>query len=223
MNYRPYLLARIKAFHKEHNFGKGLNEVLDYDYMGSAEFEFGAIGKSTLRCREAIESKRPFSLVRLSVVPRKPFMQGDVLHALLPTENLELFGPSLSEGIQSVLDGKTRMKECMGEDLDFAAWHDIKNDVYFSPNPVLLNLIYSMLSRPIDYSATVGNTLSMGDVVKLAVLPPGHVKNTTVGMYVKEGKVSGLGERILTIKDYKPFRMPYVYILNATLNVEEAP
>ena len=50
----PYLIQRAK-FKKEISENKtGIDNLLNFDYMGSAEFEFGALPKSLKRVRENI-------------------------------------------------------------------------------------------------------------------------------------------------------------------------
>ncbi len=46
---RPYLIQRAKF---ENRSGKGIDTLLGFDYMGSAEFEWGALPKALQRTRE---------------------------------------------------------------------------------------------------------------------------------------------------------------------------
>lgn len=51
---QPYLIQRAE---KKHNPNRnGLDSILEYDYMGSAEFEFGALSYSLKRIRSNKES-----------------------------------------------------------------------------------------------------------------------------------------------------------------------
>lgn len=49
---KPYLIQR--ATFKYDPYRNGIDSILDFDYMGSAEFEFGALPQSLKRIRENI-------------------------------------------------------------------------------------------------------------------------------------------------------------------------
>lgn len=48
----PYLVARAKI--EDRNFKSGIDSIINIDYMGAAEYEFGAIPKSLDRIRESL-------------------------------------------------------------------------------------------------------------------------------------------------------------------------
>ena len=53
---KPYLIQRGKF--EERDWKKGIDSILSFDYMGSAEFEFGALGSSLKSIRENIKDYR---------------------------------------------------------------------------------------------------------------------------------------------------------------------
>lgn len=225
MQYLPYLLARVGVRHRPD--ATGLSELLSYDYMGSSEFENGNIGDSNQRNRDAIANGEQFVIVALDAAPKpgagqgRPFVQGTRLHALLRASTLDAYGASLNDQLQAVFDGKRRTKEYVGADLNYAMWHDIEADIYFAPNPVFLNLLFSMLSRPKDFSKTIDKELRVGDQLSLAVVLNGRSMKSVNDMHVKQGRVSAILDDTVIVKDRKPYRMPYVYILTHNLEVSE--
>lgn len=50
-NYSPYLIQRAEFKAPDNNKRKGIDAILRFDYMGSAEFEFGALPASLKRIR----------------------------------------------------------------------------------------------------------------------------------------------------------------------------
>lgn len=129
---KPYLIQRAKF--KPYNGYPRISEALDLDYMGSAEFEFGALPKS-LRALEAVKDK----LVVL-----------DVLDIYTPNRSrripLKVLSPWSEESaewetykgyLRDLRENKIQTKERT----DFAAnpersradfWWDIGNHVMFS-------------------------------------------------------------------------------------------
>lgn len=49
---KPYLIQRAKFVNNSN--GKGMDSILNFDYMGSAEFEFGALPQSLARIRKCM-------------------------------------------------------------------------------------------------------------------------------------------------------------------------
>lgn len=58
---RPYLIQRAKF--KNNPERKGIDSILSFDYMGSAEFEFGALPQSLKRIKEQITSYHLFEYI----------------------------------------------------------------------------------------------------------------------------------------------------------------
>lgn len=57
---KPYLIQRAKFEKHASKDAKGIDSLLRFDYMGAAEFEFGALPKSLKRVREEIEQYTSF-------------------------------------------------------------------------------------------------------------------------------------------------------------------
>ena len=51
----PYLIQRAKFQDKPHPTDTGIDKILSFDYMGSSEFEWGALPKSLKRIRQDID------------------------------------------------------------------------------------------------------------------------------------------------------------------------
>lgn len=51
----PWLIQRAKFLPKQNPDKKGIDRILSFDYMGSAEFEFGALPASLKRIRDKLE------------------------------------------------------------------------------------------------------------------------------------------------------------------------
>lgn len=227
--YAPYLLQRMSFRYAEQYKGLGMHELVNFDYMGSAEFEFGAVGACLSRCETSRRQGELWSLVALTCVPRRKsdahrtaFAQGNILYALMRSATLETYGgpAGISEGIQRVFDGQRRLKESMHETGPFCGWLDIQNDIFIAPNETFLALVHSMLSRPMSFSHEVDRTISMGDQVDLAVIINGRTYKSVYGMRVRSGPVTGLMEDQIVIRhDMKSFRMPYVYLLSHPIQV----
>jgi len=49
---KPYLIQRAKFCNDQRETAKGIDKLLQFDYMGSAEFEWGALPESLKRVRE---------------------------------------------------------------------------------------------------------------------------------------------------------------------------
>lgn len=56
---KPYLIQRAKF--ENNNNKKGIDSMLNFDYMGSAEFEFGALPASLKQIRENVSNYESFN------------------------------------------------------------------------------------------------------------------------------------------------------------------
>lgn len=237
--YKPKMLHRAAFRYSELHRGQSVEEIVQYEDMGAQEFR-GAYPNSEHHIRRDLLEGVPYSLVilscrpetRLSQVNEKPeyqtlFVQGKRLYALLATDKLErLGGPDgISAGLQDVFDGKTSLLRPMEENRSLCMWHDVQHDIYFSPNATFLKLIYSILSRPVQFSAEIDNELRIGDPVELAVIINGRSCKSVFGMSAREGFVSSLLPNQVAIKKHdKKYRMPYVYMLTHPIIVSnESP
>lgn len=217
--YQPYLLSRIAVSWSEKN--NGLGSICKYDYMGAAEYEFGAVPNSLSRMR-AICAEDLMVIYELNVAPRKGWIQGaDKLYALAAPS----FVQSLERGAQSLTDGIARVMNAGGckaapmLEYDFAAWHDLENDVFFTPNESFAQLLYSVLSRAHDYTHTVDKELRIGDRVSVATVLNGKTINSVKTMGTQEGKVAAILDDTLTVKSYKNYRMPFAFIISRSAEV----
>lgn len=122
---KSYLVQRAK-FRDEIN-RKGLNNILSFDYMDSAEFEFGALPKSLKRIRENISEYGYFDIqldcYRITVFCNKNLF-ADVKHEIV---EIALDKRYLKESCDlKYLFVKDSFCRCYN---DF--WWDIDNDFMF--------------------------------------------------------------------------------------------
>lgn len=217
--YKPYLLSRLQIRWAEN--ASGIDEVCYYDYMGAAEYEFGAVGISLQRIRRVC-TDGVMAIYELDVAPRKGWQQGaDKLYALAPpfyVNSLENGAQSLAEGIKRVMGaGGCKMPPMLEQ--DFSGWHDLEHDVFFTPNETFAQLLYSVMSRTHDYSRTVDQELRIGDRVGIATLLNGKTARSVKNMGIKEGTVAAILDDTLTVKSYKNYRMPFAFILTRIAEV----
>lgn len=55
----PYLVQRVDEREHHHESHKGVDRFFSFDYMGSSEFEFGALGKALKEMRSDISKWEP--------------------------------------------------------------------------------------------------------------------------------------------------------------------
>lgn len=223
MKYAPYLLQRI---HARWNFNAGgMDEISTYDYMGSAEYEFGATPSSLIRIRGRMDQGVRYDIVPIYTAPKHGYVQGgDVLYALLPgflLDNTANAVQGITDGIAALIAEKAFCKESPRFHLDYAAWHDLENDYFFSPNVAYLQLIHSVLQRSYAYTRHVDRQLRIGDVISLATVLNGKSIISVAPMGIKEGKVTSILEDSVVIKARKSYRMPFAFILNNMADVKD--
>lgn len=136
MIHHPYLIQRGEI--KRPLVAGRFSEAVDLDYMGSAEFEFGALPKSLRALQSMVDA------ISMTTEPR--ILEGDrslrVLHPFTPEEYEEYLGYLLE-----LRAGKRRTKEttCFAADyppMEFSKtdiWWDIGNHVMFSFDKVFMN------------------------------------------------------------------------------------
>jgi len=123
---KPYLIQRAKFEKRE---GEGIDILLGFDYMGSAEFEWGALPKSLKRIRESKKKYIQFEHI-FENFEDKPIM------VLCKIEDKE----ELPKVLSQLADRELRLKEYCDLDAylkgnkdyrtsDF--WWDIENDYFF--------------------------------------------------------------------------------------------
>jgi len=123
---RPYLIQRAKFEKRE---GKGIDTLLGFDYMGSSEFEWGALPKALKRTRENEKDYVQFEFTF------ENFEDKPIMILCKETDKEEL--PKI---LAQLADRELRLKEYCDLDAylkgnkdyrtsDF--WWDIENDYFF--------------------------------------------------------------------------------------------
>lgn len=145
----PYLIQRMR-FRKEPR-GQTFDGILELDYMGSAEFEFGSLPASLKELCKGVDG------LVIAAFPATKNMKGEALHLIaLTAEDAEAYGQHLPKLVaeDTLRTNRTtptiRLKEpllmffSMGKDWDgkplkkdddyrcFHAWWDIVNHVIFT-------------------------------------------------------------------------------------------
>lgn len=152
----PYLVQRAKF--KENGIGS-IDDVMRFDYMGSAEFEFGALPKSLKRMTSSAD--------KLSVY--------EFIHCVSGTTKKPLYVISVGEVHDDYLEhillmskGELRLKECShfddaikgvnfhGEPITKNSWDhcdvwwDIENDIMFAFGDVEIKRVLDSLMATRD-------------------------------------------------------------------------
>jgi len=126
MKRTPYLIQRAKF--SDRSWKDGIDSILSFDYMGSAEFEFGALGESLGRIRKNIVNYTYLD------VPIKGKVFSVFCDSSIKSE-IKTFLEDLSErkyrlkefsGIPEVVAGKDNFYI---ERFNF--WWDLDNDIMF--------------------------------------------------------------------------------------------
>ena len=131
MNKKPYCIQRAKF--EIRDYKKGIDSFLNLDYMGSSEFEFGALPQSLERIRGNIDNYGRVEMIE--------FKRDNNLHFLLLFYNHTKY---TQEGLIQILndlyDGKITLQEYSAFDIslnpqphnstlkDTDFWWDIDND-----------------------------------------------------------------------------------------------
>lgn len=124
---KPYLIQRAKFTNSPDQ--KDIDSILDFDYMGSAEFEFGALPQSLKRIRENIAN---YCISTFEINSKKI----SVFYDNKLIKNVK----ELSEIINGLADNKFLLKEyCDFQHYIYFTphmlksdfWWDIKNDFMF--------------------------------------------------------------------------------------------
>lgn len=148
---RPYLVFRSTI--KDLKGTKSISESIDFDYMGSSEFEWGAPAKSRLRMWYYYIN----GVYRKHRVDSMKLKDGSALRVYhrFTDDDLQTYLKYLRE----YADGKFRMKEWIDFDNvvkgtsrwngKFDFWWDIENDCYFSFNKTAINKMPEMVEETI--------------------------------------------------------------------------
>lgn len=223
--YKPYLIHRVECrYDPEHR--KGIFVLCDYDYMGSAEFEFGAVRRAHAATRDMLSCGVDMMLVKVPLA--RPvdvritgsdgaiMVQYDAVYALTGSHKTDVYEfEQFAATVNQMVHDKADTKEWCNFNRNYAMWHDLENDVYFSFNEAWLRLVYSMLSRPDDFVETVQNKLSVGDEITIAKVLNGKALHSVTHMETVTGKVVGILETCVVVKRHgKKYRMPFEYIID---------
>lgn len=220
--YRPYLIARCQTCNDPD--ADRMRSLYSYDYMGSAEFEFGAIPGSLARMRISIIDARADNTDALLIVEipdtvaKLGAYAGKKLHALVPKQKYERedWRADFHAGVASLVDDSARLKEWsalnyhfkesrFGSSLTYDLWHDIKNDIFFAFSYELLALIASQLHRDIKLAKPndVRQWFKGGDTVMFVNPRKGlrhdNVNHTVERWQLREGKIVSIDDDVVTI------------------------
>lgn len=217
--YRPYLIQRCDTDILDSKQPR-LKSLLNYDYMGSAEFEFGAIPGSLARMRIRIIEQGKDAYVILPCGPQAalgPYV-GKQLMALVSKEKAdnEQWLADFHAGVKNIIDETVRLKDWSGIPRHYKperfggnnycdAWHDIKNDVFFSFSYEVLALTAAMLFRDISIACASemrqwfkgGQTVAFVNPRKGVTYTP--VQQSAERWQLREGKIVSMDDDVVTI------------------------
>lgn len=235
--YKPYLIARISTVLS--NGDARLATFLDYDYMGSSEFEFGAIPKSLARMRLVVADSL-YADAKSDGMEIRNFPQltssygnysGNTLHVLASTATFDKFGDSLLTALTKLSSGDRRCKErtefdkCfltkapLWESQGFDIWHDIDHDIFFTFSPAVLVAIRAHLNTPISVTdfSVMSTSFHIGDDIEGIFPKKGkideRVRHSAENWQVVAGKVAGIFDDYVVIKKHgKSHHVPWYLV-----------
>lgn len=147
---KPYLIQRGEIERPLSNFrGSRLSQAVDLDYMGSAEFEFGALPKS-FRAMEAMVEKASLTVM-------DEITEGDVFLRVFHFFTPEEFSQYKKHLIDLRQDNiRTKERTCFNYNrskyemkIDF--WWDIQNHVMWSFDKKFMNHIHEYLAASLNH------------------------------------------------------------------------
>lgn len=127
----PYLIQRANFVNcKSRKSKKGIDSILRFDYMGSAEFEFGSLPKSLKRIRATIND---YTVDRITINgnPVNIFCKSDDLNDVVAFLNMlsETEYPRMKE--QPRFYNYLKGEKSKYESFNIDHWWDIENDFMF--------------------------------------------------------------------------------------------
>lgn len=155
MIYTPYLIQRGKIKRPLNDYrDTRLSQAVEFDYMGSAEFEFGALPKSF----RAIEAN--IDAATLRIVPQ--IMQGEIalrVFSCLSDEQWAEYLPMLMKLRNDTLHTKELTRFAVGymsrSEYGFCDfWWDIDNHVMFSFDKPFMNHVGSNIVASLNFINT---------------------------------------------------------------------
>lgn len=147
----PYLIQRAEIKSPLEAGTARLSEAVSFDYMGSAEFEFGALPKSFRALQSSMSN---WKLVKIADITEGEAVLR-VLHALSDEDFTTYVG--YLKRMRGVGDS-LRLKERSGFDLKLKSsydkanfWWDIENHVMFSFHKIFMNRLDEHLKSSFKY------------------------------------------------------------------------
>jgi hypothetical protein len=148
---KPYLIQRAKIAQPLKKDTKRLSEAVDFDYMGSAEFEFGALPRSFRRIEKnlALFTKRTISTIAQGDVPLQVWSYlsdsqfaeyTEWLTALRKTSQIYTKEPTHFE-----IDRAYRRY------INTNFWWDIENDVMFGFHKIFMKRVGTHVTVSLAY------------------------------------------------------------------------
>ena len=129
---KPYLIQRAD-FKKNGKASEGIDSLLKFDYMGSAEFEFGALPKSLNR---TIKDLDDYEIKMLKNITDK---DGRRVCMICKPENNDEYGDYIFKMSIAKHAFMTKERVCLYEKLlgdtgygVCEVWWDIENDIFFT-------------------------------------------------------------------------------------------
>ena len=153
----PYLIQRCKIKNVKDAEITGLDALLSYDYMGAAEFEFGALGQSAKRITANLSTytiattglKDLTGKGLFSVCPKKDQAEVRGYACQLAEDGLVERTIRTKEhvGLKTALTGVSLFGKPADEWQMFHVWWDIQNDYFLVLGKPQAKLIMTALSR----------------------------------------------------------------------------
>lgn len=142
--------ASIKKNSPDHRFSK----VTNLDYMGSAEFEWGALPQSLRRMGEQLDNAETVVMDDITNA------DGQSLRVYYGSNTLhKRVRPDFVDDLHKLRAGKKRLKEYSAFEANFKPygsretdlWWDVDNDVMWSFNKKFMNKLPIVLKNSIDF------------------------------------------------------------------------
>ena len=138
---KPYLVQRC-VIKPSIRHDKKISENLETEYMGSAEFEFGALPKSLRRINEDLNKFHVIQVQDIKDEQNRPL----IVWLKFPFEQV----PTYVEYLKQMREGNIHLKESSAFNVGWKVfntysktdfWWDIDNDVMFSFNPEIMKVL----------------------------------------------------------------------------------
>lgn len=151
--YTPYLVQRARV-KPEPRHNKKISENLEMDYMGSAEFEFGALPNSIRQIYNDLDLYHTIQVKEIKNEKNQPL----IIWSKIPFE----FLPEYVEHLKQMRLGKLHLKESsyfdvaciehfpsLAERVNF--WWDLDNHVMFSFKPAIMKVLADSITESVKY------------------------------------------------------------------------